>query len=293
MNGYNGYSDFDDFDDIYDFDEDERIDYETPPDAVIVPGPVRAKSRRGDIGREWWGQQWVGVMERFGMYGRLGRGKSYARNGSVLRLEISTGKVYAEVQGSQRRPYQTQIDLKPLTDAEWERAFEALSQQAIYAAKLLAGEMPGDIEAVFQHHKLSLFPQKKKDIRFSCSCPDWGDPCKHAAAVYYLIAEQLDANPFLLFHLRGRGRAAVVAALQGMDLDDLSQVPAEAIAPLTVEGFWDADAIALVRQRPVVPGTPIALQQVGMPPKLREDDVRQLYQEVAQEAHDWLGEDLN
>src|SRR5690606_10461275 len=161
---------------------------------------------------------------------------------------ISHGMVYADVRGSYGRQYRTAIELRTLDDQQWQQAFDTLSEQAIYAAKLLAGEMPGDIEAVFQHTGLSLFPKTKKDIAFICSCPDWGNPCKHAAAVYYLIAEQLDADPFILFHLRGRSRNAVIQALRGYDLALPSYDPeAEHANPsVQIAGFWDARDVNLV-----------------------------------------------
>jgi uncharacterized Zn finger protein len=281
---------YNDYDDYYE-DDSTLADYKTPADAIVIHGPVQAESKRGDIGREWWGRQWVEVMEHLGMGGRLDRGKRYARNGSVLSLEISHGMVYADVSGSYGRQYRTAIELRILDDKQWQRAFDTLSEQAIYAAKLLAGEMPGDIEAVFQHTGLSLFPQHKKDIDFVCSCPDWGDPCKHAAAVYYLVAEQLDADPFILFHLRGRSRGSVIQALQGYDLtlpnNDLETEHYN--PPVQIAGFWGAPDANLVRQMPVRGTDPIALRQLGRPPGNIEKELRQLYSEISQEAARWLG----
>ena len=141
-----------------DFEDTSTLsDYSPSPETILISGPVYAESRRGAIGREWWGQQWVAAMEHLGLDGRLNRGKRYARNGSVLNLEISHGMVYAEVQGSQKNPYRTAVHLKIMGESDWKKALEQLAEQAIYAAKLLAGEMPGDIEAIFQHVNLSLF----------------------------------------------------------------------------------------------------------------------------------------
>ena len=81
-----------------------------------------------------------------------------------------------------------------------------LSQQVIFTAKLLAGEMPQDIEQAFTDAGLSLFPAQSKDLDTECSCPDWSNPCKHIAAVYYLLGEEFDRNPFLIFKLRGMER---------------------------------------------------------------------------------------
>ena len=275
-------------DDYYDDDEYTLSDYDTPHDALKIVGPVRAVSRRGDIGQEWWGQQWVEALEDMGLDGRLQRGKRYACNGSVQMLEISHGSVYAEVQGSRPRPYRTSINLKPLSDTQWQEALNALSEQAIYVAKLLAGEMPGDIEGVFQKVGLSLFPRSQRDIDFVCSCPDWGDPCKHAAAVYYLVAEQLDNDPFILFHIRGRKRDAILKALRQYDIGDTPREASESYS-LGADGFWEAEATALVRHMPTKMDEPFALRQLGKPPAPIEKELHQLYRDISTEARRWLG----
>lgn len=263
-------------------------DYTTPSDAIVIDGPIHAESRRGDIGREWWGQQWVMAMEHLGLDGRLGRGKRYARNGSVTRLEISKSMVYAEVQGSQNNPYRVAIYLKPLQDKDWDKALAMLAQQAIYAAKLLAGEMPGDIEAVFQHVDLSLFPQRKRDIEFVCSCPDWGDPCKHSAAVYYLVAEQLDVDPFILFHIRGKQREQILQVLRGFDIDE-NIIAEQPIESLSVEEFWTSHEIPLIRQMPTILSEPLSLTQLGNPPGMIKGDLNEIYKLASHEALRWLG----
>jgi uncharacterized Zn finger protein len=286
-----------------DFEEDTYTlrDYETPADALILQGPVRAVSRRGPIGVEWWGQQWVLAMERLGMTARLGRGKRYARNGAVRKLEISAGMAYAEVQGSRLHPYRTAIFLDALPDAAWDEALEALAGQAIYAAKLLAGEMPGDIETVFQSVGLSLFPRSEHDIDFECSCPDWGYPCKHAAAVYYLVAEQLDADPFILFQLRGRNREAVLARLRNLRGGDDTVTPEQLTESedetdsLALDhdltAFWDAPDINLVRDVPSRYDKPFALRQLGDPPGKESDSIKEVYPKISKEARRWLGLD--
>lgn len=282
------------YDDDYEDDDSTLSDYDKPAEAIVIEGPIRAESKRGEIGREWWGQQWVQAMEHMGLTGRLGRGKRYARNGSVLSLEISHGRVYAEVKGSRRTPYRTSIELKTLDDTQWQKALDALSEQAIYAAKLLNGEMPGDIEAVFQSVGLSLFPQNKRSIDFICSCPDWGDPCKHAAAVYYLVAEQLDEDPFILFHLRGRTRDAVLEKLRGtasFDENEDDDIEEEQIPPLDadLEQFWSGDASALIRQQPIAMQEPFTLRQLGEPPTATGKKIRTIYQTISEESRRWLG----
>src|SRR5207302_11214511 len=103
---------------------------------------------------------------------------------------------------------------KKLTDAEWERVIDAMASEALYAARLLSGEMPEQIEDVFASVGTSLFPAQKNDMKTSCTCPDVANPCKHIAAVHYLLGERFDEDPFLMFLLRGRSQEEIVAALR-------------------------------------------------------------------------------
>jgi uncharacterized Zn finger protein len=176
-------------------------------------GGIKAQSKRGGFGQSWWARRWIEVLESFDIGARLGRGRSYARQGQVLSIDIEKGKVKAKVQGSRPKPYDITIEVKVLTPAEWKKLTKALSRQALFAAKLLAGEMPQDIEKVFAETDLALFPDKLQDLQTACSCPDWSNPCKHVAAVYYLLGEEFDRDPFLLFKLRGLSREELVALL--------------------------------------------------------------------------------
>jgi uncharacterized Zn finger protein len=143
----------------------------------------------------------------------LGRGRSYARSGQVLSIKIDKGKVGAKVQGSRPKPYDVKLQIKTLSASDWQKLVKVLSRQAIFSAKLLMGEMPLDIEKVFKEAALSLFPDKLKDLKTDCSCPDWSNPCKHIAAVYYLLAEEFDRDPFLIFKLRGMNREDLTVML--------------------------------------------------------------------------------
>lgn len=168
-----------------------------------VSGGIKAKSKRGSIGDTWWSRRWIGTLESFGWENRLQRGKSYARSGQVLEFKIYPGSIEAEVQGSAYRPYDVKIKMIPFTDDEWDQIVTSLSKKASYAAKLLAGEVPEDIEEAFADAGKSLFPQSSKEITTYCSCPDQANTCKHIAAVYYIVAEEFDRDPFMIFKLRG------------------------------------------------------------------------------------------
>ncbi|NLE99398.1 MAG: hypothetical protein GX601_00320 [Anaerolineales bacterium] len=179
---------------------------------------IRARTERGGFASNWWGQRWLETLTSFGWESRLQRGRSYARAGRVLQLDIQPGLVSARVQGTRRPPYTVQIVIRTLHTAQWERLFDALTAQALFSAQLLAGEMPVEIEQAFQAAGASLFPARN-DLDIACDCPDWAVPCKHLAAVCYLLAEEFDRDPFLLFGLRGRNRAQVMDALQARRAD--------------------------------------------------------------------------
>jgi uncharacterized Zn finger protein len=157
--------------------------------------------------------------------GRLSRGRSYARRGQVINIEVKPGQVDSRVQGSRRTPYKVNIRLQPLSDRQWNSVFDALAEQAIFAAQLLNGEMPPDVEQVFEAVKVPLFPARRGDLTTDCSCPDWANPCKHVAAVYYLLGERFDEDPFLLFELRGRSKEQIIAALRERRIVELGPAP--------------------------------------------------------------------
>ena len=179
-----------------------------------VEGGIRARSKRGAIGEQWWSRRFIDVLESLGMSGRLARGRAYARAGQVIGFELATGYVTAAVQGSRPKPYRVRIQVLPLTARQWQRAEAALAAQALFRAKLLAGDMPHEIEDVFAGCGTPLFPRSAGDMEMSCSCPDWEVPCKHLAAVCYVLAEAFDDDPFALLAWRGRGREELLAALR-------------------------------------------------------------------------------
>src|SRR3989441_4426311 len=189
-------------------------DYYEPSRPRRVEGGIKTKSERGEIGETWWSKRWIKVLESFSMGTRLTRGRSYARQGQVISIDVEPGLVKAKVQGSQPRPYNVKIRLEPLSDQDWDKVTDAMASQAIFAAKLLAGEMPNTIEEAFASVHVSLFPTALRELNTDFSCPDWANPCKHIAAVYYLLAERFDEDPFLIFKLRGRTKEQIIAVLR-------------------------------------------------------------------------------
>jgi uncharacterized Zn finger protein len=155
----------------------------------------------------------------------LARGRTYARAGRTHDLEVKKGKAHALVTGSRATPYVVSIELKALDKETWQRLITGMAAKAQFAAQLLAGEMPKDLDQVFRAAGSSLFPVDRADLVTSCTCPDWGDPCKHVAATHYVLGEALDRDPFLLFELRGRSKEQVLEALRS------ARAPAEPTKP--------------------------------------------------------------
>lgn len=228
---------------------ERRFDSYEPSLPREARGGIRAQSRRGAFGESWWARRFLSVLESFGLGARLGRGRSYARRGQVLDISIDEGSVRARVQGSRPEPYRVTIKVKALSAPAWRRVVKALGGEARHSAKLLAGELPEDVEGVFRRASASLFPERRGDLATECSCPDWSNPCKHIAAVYYLLGEEFDRDPFLILKLRGLPRDELLRRLgahkpgprQGeRSLAPPEAEPAEAPRPLSsqAEAFW-------------------------------------------------------
>jgi uncharacterized Zn finger protein len=214
-------------------------------------GGIKAQTKRGSFGESWWAKRWIQVLESFNIGARLGRGRSYARSGQVLSIDVGQGKITAKVQGSRATPYSITIQVKLLIQGDWEKVLTHLGEKPIYAAKLLAGEMPQDIETIFKDLELSLFPSTYKDLSTECSCPDWSNPCKHIAAVFYLLGEEFDRDPFILFKIRGMSRETLISKLSATASQETSSPTPEAAEetftpeplPTDPQRFWKGEAL--------------------------------------------------
>lgn len=175
---------------------------------------IKAQSKGGKFGENWWARRWIEVLESFDMGSRLNRGREYAKKGHVLSIQIEEGQVLARVQGSRPKPYEIDVKIHTLPEADWAKIAGRLAEQAVFSARLLAGEMPADIEEIFEEEGLSLYPAAEGDLQAQCTCPDTANPCKHCAAVYLLLGEEFDRDPFLLFALRGMRREKLLAMIE-------------------------------------------------------------------------------
>ncbi len=283
--------------------------YFPPSRPRAAKGGIKAQSKGGRFGESWWARRWIAVLEGFNIGARLQRGRSYARRGQVLSVTIAKGKVSAKVQGSRPTPYQVQIKVPALSRAEWKRVAESLGAKALFVAKLLAGEMPQDIEEAFRAADLSLFPGRSQDLETECSCPDWSNPCKHIAAVYYLLGEEFDRDPFLIFRLRGMERDELVSLIGGRAAGrpkgkgskatrapiESADTPAPAGVPLPSEpsAFWGKEGPAAESFGEVrIPSAPAALvRRLGSFPFWRGEEpfvpvMERVYREASEAGMD-------
>ncbi|MCP9808181.1 SWIM zinc finger family protein [Cyanobium sp. HWJ4-Hawea] len=176
--------------------------------------PITTQLGDQGLGQQpWWVEQWMELINGYRFKKRLERAWDYARSGNVTSIRFEGRRVHARVQGTDPDPYKVKLWLDVLTDEDWGYVLEALTQKARWSAQLLAGVMPQDIERAFAASGRRLFPFKLQEVRSECSCPDKANPCKHISAVYYLMGDRFSEDPFVLFQMRGRTRAQLLADL--------------------------------------------------------------------------------
>jgi uncharacterized Zn finger protein len=237
--------------------------------------------------RSWWAMRWLAMAEATwaGHHDRFNRGWAYAQNGSVLDAELWPGRIDALVRASAWRPYQVRIWLAPLGDAVWDRVTDILAGQATYVAQLLAGQMPPEIESVFAQAGASLFPTSPNELVGECDCFEWSRPCKHIAAVHYVLAAHLDKDPSVLLVLRGRSLEALTDALRerwaaaeddasGAAVAEALAPPPAPTAPLRAAGFYRAgeglDAFSPATEPAL--GDAVLVRRLGKPPFAGPDE---------------------
>jgi len=217
--------------------------YYPPSVPRAAKGGIRAQSQHGVFGASWWAKRWTAVLDGFHLGARMQRGRRYARQGQVLSIDFGEGRIQARVQGSRPKPYEVGIQVKTLKKDAWAKVAAAAAAQAVFASKLLAGEMPQEMEQIFRAAGVSLFPEAYADLSTDCSCPDYSNPCKHIAAVYYLLGEEFDRDPFLIFRMRGMYREAFLGLLgsTAAPAGVSTALPPEPL-PASPSAFWSFPA---------------------------------------------------
>ncbi|HKB46336.1 MAG TPA: hypothetical protein VKC57_01470 [Ktedonobacterales bacterium] len=238
---------------------------------------------RSASGESWWARQWLSMLDTVGPEYRsiLNRGRAAARAGDVRRAEVQPGLLSGTVSSSFGLAYSVRIGVPVLGDRTWVRVIAVLTSKAAYAARLLAGELPTEIEDLFAKEGASLFPQGLWELETTCGCLAAGALCKHTAALHYFFGANLHTQPFVLLALRGRTQQQIVAAIRaqwsasasgesallasGAD-GDVEADPA--FAPLRVERFFEPgaalDELAAIGMPPQ--STAALLQRLGPPP---------------------------
>lgn len=169
---------------------------------------IRTQESRSGTGRTWWAQRWRAVLEGMGLKGRLGRGRNYAMSGQVLDMELEGNEVRARVLGTRPEPYEVKIVFRtPEGDAR-ARIISELRSEPMTIGRILADDLPLEVESWFKAEGYDLFPggkiaQRVYDMTTSCSCPDYANPCKHSCAVLYVLGEEIARRPATLLELRG------------------------------------------------------------------------------------------
>lgn len=259
----------------------------------------------GTYAESWWGSRWVNALAQLLNPRVLARGRTYAGSGRLLDLDIGIGVVLARAQEDDGAVCQLRVELQTFDDDTWERATATMAEQAIYAAQLLNGEMPMDIEAVFNAEGVSLFPASRREFHAQCSCPDYARPCQHVAAVLWVIGEQLDDDPFHLFALRGRTKEQFLAALrERRSRGGEGAVHGGLAGPVTppvdratpprddIEGFWDlGPEVESLQVRVAPPEVEMEVVKLLGDPAFAEDDtllerLKRIYRAVTRKAQE-------
>ncbi len=201
--------------------------YFEPSKPLKTNNGIKAKSTRGKFTQTWWADQFIHLLESFGWKNRLQRGKNYARQGQVLDITIKEGIVISNVQGSRPKPYKVTISFIQYNKSDWQKIASKLSEEALISASLLTGEMPNNIDEKIKELGFKLLPHSESELKTNCTCPDSANPCKHIAAVYYILGERFDDDPFLLFELRGIQKDVLLELLRKYRHEDSKTITKE------------------------------------------------------------------
>jgi len=220
---------------------------------VRIPRPalgIRAQELRTLSRKAWWARRWVASLEAMRLGPRLGRGRQYAVDGQVVELVMDGPHVEAVVAGSRPDPYRAELDFTALDEAASERVSARLVAEPMLLARVLVDDLPTDIEEMFRAEGVPLFPSGgepgRYDVTMRCSCPDWSRPCKHLAAMLFLLGEEVARRPATLLSLRG-------LPLEDLLPREVSDAPRRLDAPAATAGFAAADAAAFIRRLGPVP----------------------------------------
>lgn len=267
---------------------------------LAVRGGIRSQGTRSATGRPWWGKRWILILESLRLGARLGRGRTYAAAGQIAALSLTEGEVSAVVQGGAQTPYQVTITFGTLPDEARTALAAALATRPDWLGRLLVNDLPPEVEVLFREQSTALFPERRNDWSCHCTCPDWAKPCKHAAAVLFLLGEAIEREPMLLLELRGLDRQDVIP---GTETVTTKSAPAgtkgaQTDAETNAAAFW-GDGWRPTETFGPAPGrsvlTPLATRLGPLPFWRGQERFREILEHVYERAgpmamHIWSGD---
>jgi len=174
---------------------------------------IRAQESRSGTNRNWWAKRWRTVLENMGLKARLGRGRNYAMSGQVTAMAMEGNEVRAKVQGTRPEPYDVTVSFRAPEGEARARIVAALRDEPMLVARILADDLPTEVEGIFRAEGCDLFPggrlpdgldgRRRYDMTTHCTCPDYANPCKHSSAVLLVLGEEIARRPATLLELRG------------------------------------------------------------------------------------------
>ena len=209
---------------------------------IPVRGGIHAQSVRPQASRKWWAKRWLAFMEELRMGARLGRGRSYALSGQVISVDVAPGICEAVVQGGSREPYRIELRFDVMPPKAKRQILAKLRARPLLVAQLLVRNLPEMVDLLFRAAGYPLVPSAANSFSSSCSCPDYANPCKHIAAVLFLLTEAFEQDPLRLLTLRGITREDLVGQTgeRGMGNGERGTGNGEPFNPSTP--FWGASA---------------------------------------------------
>ena len=215
--------------------------YYSPSKPRETKGGIKAHTKRGEIGSKWWSRKLISILKSYGWESRLSRGARYARAGQVIKINMDKGKVDAYVQGSRSKPYHVKIEFPVIPEDQWKNIFKMLEEHKEVVSELLTSNVPLDLEDLLEKINTSLFIKNPDDIDMSCTCPDYAVPCKHIAAVFYILAENFDTDPFLMLLLRGKDKQEIMSAVSDTNESDNAEIPEIENDTSDLYTFWSGN----------------------------------------------------
>ncbi|NHJ48225.1 MAG: hypothetical protein FK733_10605 [Asgard group archaeon] len=193
-------------------DDETRVDYFLTKPRKVKDG-LKASNRKEE--RKWWVKKWINDIETLESGNRFKQGRYFAKQGQVVYIKIQKGFAVAKVQDSKLKPYSVRIEVDTIPDNIWIKIIDEIGTKAYFSAKLLSNDLHEEINDVFKKYNVSLFPEVRGgDLRAACNCTDWANPCKHTAAVLYILGEQFEEEPLLYFKMRGKTKEEILTIIR-------------------------------------------------------------------------------